>query len=174
METREPLVIQTELSKVFLRQLTLADAFPLFELIKRNHDHLRRWSEETIRKYPDLASVERSFHSPPNPSKLRFGIWEERRLAGTVNLMPRDREAEVGYWLGKEFCGRGIGTCSVEAFILYAFKCLEYDRIFAIVQRGNGKSQILLLRTGFSLHDENERGLRFVRHRPPAGLLRAG
>ena len=42
------------------------------------------------------------------------------------------RSAEIGYWLGQEFWGRGITTAAVRALTRYGFETLNLTRIFAV------------------------------------------
>jgi ribosomal-protein-alanine N-acetyltransferase len=62
-----------------------------------------------------------------------FGIIVDGEAAGNVSLMPgKDIErttAEIGYWLGRPFWGRGIATEAVRAATLYAFDQLGMHRV---------------------------------------------
>src|SRR5512142_1610353 len=57
--------------------------------------------------------------------RTRWVIAVGDELAGSIGVTPREREerctAEIGYWLGEPFWGRGIMTEAVGALTDYAF-----------------------------------------------------
>ncbi len=170
METLEPLVIQTQIPNLTLRQLRPPDAFPILALVRRNIDHLRTLGDEKPRELRDIAIIEHRF-SIEHPTKKHLGIWSDLRLIGAISLVKTlPVEAEVGYWLGKEHCGRGFATIAVEALVSHAFAHMGLGRIFAIVRKGNEKSRKVLLRAGFSLASSHGDGFRFVRNNTFCGL----
>lgn len=57
--------------------------------------------------------------------------------------------AELGYWLGEPFWGRGIMSDAVRMFTSWAFEHLEVHRIFASVFDGNEASVRVLEKAGF-------------------------
>ena len=59
--------------------------------------------------------------------------------------------AEMGYWLGEEYWGRGIMTCAVSAFAGYAFSTFALSRVFACVFEWNRASARVLEKSGFVL-----------------------
>ena len=61
------------------------------------------------------------------------------------------RSAEVGYWLGREFWGRGLATETVRALTDYAFATYDLARIYALVFAWNPASARVLEKTGFTL-----------------------
>src|SRR5579862_5644344 len=65
-----------------------------------------------------------------------FGIFVEGEYAGNVGLSPghdiERRTAEIGYFLGRAFWGRGIMTEAVRAATLHAFDTLDMHRVFAV------------------------------------------
>ena len=60
------------------------------------------------------------------------------------------RTAEIGYWLGAAYRGRGIMTAVVRAFVQWAFDTFEQiGRVEAGVFGWNGGSQAVLRKAGF-------------------------
>jgi ribosomal-protein-alanine N-acetyltransferase len=57
--------------------------------------------------------------------------------------------AELGYWLGEPFWGRGIMTDAVRCFTAWTFENLEVYRIHAMVFAGNRASARVLEKAGF-------------------------
>jgi len=60
------------------------------------------------------------------------------------------RSAEIGYWLGQEFWGRGITTEALIALTDYAFSTFDLSRLYAHVFEGNGASARVLEKAGYT------------------------
>jgi [ribosomal protein S5]-alanine N-acetyltransferase len=58
---------------------------------------------------------------------------------------------EIGYWIKKEYWGRGIMTEAVRAVVSHAFQNLGLSRITAAVFHGNNASMKVLEKAGFQL-----------------------
>jgi len=58
---------------------------------------------------------------------------DDGRLLGTVGLTirPEQRSAELGYWIGLPFWGRGYCTEAARAIVDFGFTVLSIDRIHA-------------------------------------------
>lgn len=86
---------------------------------------------------------------------LSWGIFEYNELAGVISLVLQEdiyrHSAEIGYWLGKDFRGKGIMTTAVELICNYAFSELNIIRLFAPVFETNKASEKVLLKNGFIL-----------------------
>jgi RimJ/RimL family protein N-acetyltransferase len=61
------------------------------------------------------------------------------------------RSAEIGYWLGEPYWGRGIATDAVRALTEWAFSNFDLCRLYANVFEGNRASARVLEKTGFTL-----------------------
>ena len=57
--------------------------------------------------------------------------------------------AEIGYWLGEPYWGRGIGSAAVEKLVQHGFHKLNLMRIQAAVFSYNEPSIHVLLKNGF-------------------------
>lgn len=58
--------------------------------------------------------------------------------------------AEVGYWLGEPYWGRGLMTSAVEAFTEFAFREYKLRRLFAQVLAWNPASMRVLEKSGYA------------------------
>ena len=58
--------------------------------------------------------------------------------------------AELGYWLGEEYWGRGIATAAIRRICEYGFGDLGLVRIFALPMGHNVASQRVLEKAGFN------------------------
>jgi ribosomal-protein-alanine N-acetyltransferase len=77
--------------------------------------------------------------------------------------------ATSGFYLAREYWGRGIATEAGRAFIEFGFTQLHLRRIVAAVKVGNAASVSVLQKLGFVLV-QTERGVRsFHHHELPHG-----
>ncbi len=85
-----------------------------------------------------------------------FAVVVSGRIAGGIGYTPgTDVErvgAEVGYWLGPGFWGRGIGTAALRAVTDHAFRAdRDLCRLFAVPFAGNMASARILEHVGYRL-----------------------
>ena len=75
-------------------------------------------------------------HVRRDPRPRRFGIVVDGEAVGTIGLVPGDdiarATAEIGYWLGRPYRGRGIATEAVRAVTRHAHATLGMHRVFAV------------------------------------------
>ena len=65
------------------------------------------------------------------------------------------REAEVGYWIGKPYWGRGLIPEAVNVLLARGFRELHLDAVWCIYYDGNRKSKRVAEKCGFSYHHTN-------------------
>ena len=64
-------------------------------------------------------------------------------LAGTIGIKDIDyvnKKADIGYWIGKQYQGKGIATECVKLVVNYAFDELKLEEILAYVFPDNNSS----------------------------------
>jgi RimJ/RimL family protein N-acetyltransferase len=88
--------------------------------------------------------------------QTNFAIEVDGRVAGGIGyVLHSDVErvgAEVGYWLGVPFWGRGIVTAAVRAITVYAFATHpELERLYAVPFLTNPASARVLEKAGYRL-----------------------
>src|SRR6266542_4254000 len=71
-------------------------------------------------------------------------------VAGNIVCFEQLGEREVGYWLGKEYWGRGIATRALEQFL----KQIETRPLYAHVAKHNIGSRRVLEKCGFTVSGE--------------------
>jgi RimJ/RimL family protein N-acetyltransferase len=67
----------------------------------------------------------------------------------TVQPDVAHRSAEIGYWLGEKFWGRGIATEALKAVTEYAFANYDLCRLYAHVFDWNPASARVLEKAGY-------------------------
>jgi RimJ/RimL family protein N-acetyltransferase len=72
-------------------------------------------------------------------------------VAGNIVCFEQLGEREVGYWLGKEYWGKGIATQALEEFL----KAIETRPLYAHVAKHNIGSRRVLEKCGFTIAGED-------------------
>lgn len=157
------LVIKTRQRGLTLSLLAWPDAERYYDLLREDRAHLSQFGDLTSKKYPTLESVRDSIVNPPNPRKLRFGIWDRGVFVGMVGLTPRGHGVcETGGWTGKRFCNLGYGSATRRSLAKYALHHLGFRRVIAKTHPGNVPSKNMLLKAGFRLVRRTKKSHYFV------------
>lgn len=83
-------------------------------------------------------------------SSLNFAIDISGEVVGGIGLNKIEgHEAELGYWLGEKYWGKGVMTAAVKALTEYVFKTLPLRRIYAEVFPFNKASAKVLQKAGY-------------------------
>ena len=94
-------------------------------------------------------------HASAATPETQFAIDAEGEAVGGVGVfLQQDVErysAEIGYWIGEGFWGRGLATAVVRGFTDYAFDTFELCRIYANVFEWNPASCRVLEKAGYVL-----------------------
>lgn len=76
-------------------------------------------------------------------------------FVGSIGLAPqtgwKSHAAEIGYWLGEDYWGRGIATAALQQMTQYALHALHYKKLFAPVLAPNNASMRVLQKCGYVL-----------------------
>lgn len=143
-----------------LSLLEIKDAEKLFDLINRNRDHIGEWL-----KFPSITLKEDDSKTFIERTRIRYakdegywlGVWNGDELAGSIGYLYVDQEnkkTEIGYWLGKEYEGKGIITKSIKVLIDYAFNELQLHKIEIGAARDNIRSRAIPEKLGFKREGE--------------------
>lgn len=92
------------------------------------------------------------FTNQQNPPR-NLAIATDEEVIGGIGLRLHDDvhrcTAEVGYWLGEEYWGRGIATEALRVFTDYCFSTFALTRIYAGVFERNLASMRVLEKAGY-------------------------
>lgn len=84
-----------------------------------------------------------------------FAIEYNGQMVGSIGISLREGNerftGEIGYWLGREFRGKGIMQQVIPDFCRYCFQTFGLKRIEAIVFAPNEASKKVLEKSGFQL-----------------------
>lgn len=87
------------------------------------------------------------------PANTNFAIVVNDKAVGGIGAHFHGdvykKSAEIGYWIGENYWGKGIATEAVRRFVLFLFDNFEINRIFARVFGWNRSSARVLEKNGF-------------------------
>lgn len=138
-----------------IRKWTLEDAPALAVILSNKHilDNLRDGLPYPYTK-ADAESFISSMLAADAGAAFSFAVIEDGALAGCVGIFRgqniHSRTAELGYYLGEPFWGKGIGTCAVRQACGYVFAHTDILRIFAQTFAENAASIRVLEKAGFA------------------------
>jgi RimJ/RimL family protein N-acetyltransferase len=84
-------------------------------------------------------------------SVIKQTIVLEGRVAGNVVCFEQSGKALVGYWIGKEYWGRGVATKALSEFL----DRVQARPLYAHVAKSNRASIRVLEKCGFEISDED-------------------
>ena len=87
-----------------------------------------------------------------NPSNIIKTIVVGEQVAGDIGSWEMDGERDVGYWIGREFWGRGIATRALAAFL----EQVSARPLYAHVVKHNHGSRRVLEKCGFAVCGEDD------------------
>lgn len=113
--------------------LNLRDRFP--------HPYTRSDAEKFIQRLSGIVP------------ETNFAIDVNGEAVGGIGLELHDDvercSAEIGYWLGEPYWGRGITTAAVMALTDYAFNEFKLTRVYAVPYARNAASIKVLEKAGY-------------------------
>jgi [ribosomal protein S5]-alanine N-acetyltransferase len=134
--------------KISIRPPRLSDAQSVYYHI--NDKSVVRWTVHIPHPYPRYASlkyIKSCMKTWDAGTQYLFVIVrnDTDKAIGMVDIMHVDakhRHAELGYWLGRAYWGRGVMTEAVRLGLSYAFGTLRLHRVYGkcfAENRGSGR-----------------------------------
>jgi ribosomal-protein-serine acetyltransferase len=128
----------------------------LASLVKDNIEHLRTY----LPNVAELASTQDAeAHLEATGERAKKGevyewhLFSDATLCGAIRVKDIDhfdRKAQVGYFIGSHFQGKGIVTSSVRAVLAYCFESLDLNRVELRCAAANEQSMRVAERLGFT------------------------
>jgi RimJ/RimL family protein N-acetyltransferase len=95
--------------------------------------------------------------------ETNFAVTVGGEAVGGIGITLQDdvsrRSAEIGYWLGRAYWGRGIATAAVRALTDWAFAHFDLCRLYAGVFEWNPASARVLEKAGYVLEGRLRRSV---------------
>ncbi|HOF88695.1 MAG TPA: GNAT family protein, partial [Armatimonadota bacterium] len=137
-----------------LRLLLPHYAEEIFALVEQNREHLR-WMTftEHTRGVEDIqAFVRHTLRELAEGTGHHWAIACRGRLVGIIaagGINTHSQTVEIGYWLAKEFAGKGLMTHAGRAMLTYLFTTVGLNRLGIRCDVRNTRSRALAERLGF-------------------------
>ena len=138
-----------------LTPIELQDADELFGLTNGNRDYLRQWLPwlDSIKRVEDTRAFIRAAQAQSAQNNgTQLAIREGRAILGIVGhhqIDWRNRLTSLGYWVGRDYQGRGVVTTACRAVVTHAFTEARINRVEIRCAVGNHKSRAIPQRLGF-------------------------
>jgi [ribosomal protein S5]-alanine N-acetyltransferase len=148
-------------SRVLLRAPRPADYLAWKTLRKESRAFLKpfepRWTEADLGHRVYQARLRRGREEAKAGTDYTFFIFlregNREKLVGGITLSNVRRRAaqfaNLGYWMGQEFAGKGLMTEAVGLVVAYGFDSLQLHRIHAAFLPHNMASRRVLEKNGF-------------------------
>lgn len=105
------------------------------------------YTENDARNFIEFANKDTPVHI--------FAIDISGEAVGGIGIHPKEdihrKNAELGYWLGEPFWGKGIMSKAVKAIVNFGFNTYSIERIYATAFSSNIASQKVLEKNNFLL-----------------------
>jgi ribosomal-protein-alanine N-acetyltransferase len=139
------------------RILHPSDAGPMNNAYLRNREHLAPWEPKRTDDFFTVAGqssiIESKLASYEAGSEVPWVLLDKNRVIGAITLtgivLGPFRSAHVGYWVDREYTGRGTGFAALTHVLAVARDGLGLHRIQAATLVHNAGSQKILQRAGF-------------------------
>jgi [ribosomal protein S5]-alanine N-acetyltransferase len=146
---RYPCPVRLQLLHCVVRSLQVADA----SSIAKHGNNRNVWMNLTDR-FPHPYTVMAALKWITSPeSETSFAIDVDGVAVGAIGVTlqpsPKHHSAEIGYWLGESYWGRGIASEALRALTDYAFEEYNLVRIYAHVFESNPASMRVLEKCGY-------------------------
>ncbi|WP_435353175.1 GNAT family N-acetyltransferase [Emticicia sp. SJ17W-69] len=133
-----------------LRQWQIGDEKSLSE----NANNYKVWRNlKDIFPYPYTLSDAYEWIKIAADSHTNFAIEVKGKAVGGIGILLKDdiykKNAEIGYWLGESYWGKGIISSAIDEIVSYTFNKYDINRIYAGVFEYNLASMRVLEKAGF-------------------------
>jgi len=155
MKNKSPYILKID-SDISLRVRTKDEALELFNLVQENKKHLSKflvWVEYTKSVSDSKDFIVKKLKEFTDGKSCDFGIYFKEEIIGSAGLIKIDKEnktGEIGYWISKNYEGRGIVTNVVKKLIEISKKKYKLHRIEIQMLTENKKSRAVPERLGFT------------------------
>lgn len=149
-------LISSTLPDISLLPTRPEHASALAALVRENREHLQTYLPAVLQL--DCVEAARAYlraagARAASGEVLEWHVFSGTVLCGSIRLKEidaADRKAKMGYYLSRQFQGRGIASASVCAVLAHAFGALQLNRIELQCAAGNQASMALAGRLGFA------------------------
>jgi ribosomal-protein-serine acetyltransferase len=143
---------------IYLRLTSLDDALTLYDIVHENREHLKpyqRWARNATPESIE-AAIQEAIENTAKGTWLQYRIMLRHEAAsdkiiGTLTFYDHDeasRIVKLGYWLTKEYEGRGYVSTAVKSLLQYGFEHWNLNKVLLEIAPGNERSVKVAQRLG--------------------------
>lgn len=142
---------------LLLRTLQPDDAEELFKAVDASREHLRPWLpwvDMTRKPEHSLQFIQQSRTRQQNQEGITLGIIYNQKIIGSVGMHDWDhnlKKAQLGYWIAKDYEGKGIVNAGLKSFIDFLFNKAGLNKVEIQFIVANKKSAAVAERIGFKV-----------------------
>lgn len=142
---------------LLLRSYQLEDAPELFKAVDNSRAHLRKWLawvDSTTRPEHSQQFIQQSLTAQNKQEALALGIFYKQELIGGIGMHAWDhhlKKAQIGYWIKKEFEGKGIVSSCLVRFVDFLFDKVGLNKIEVQFLTDNTRSAQVAERLGCTI-----------------------
>jgi ribosomal-protein-serine acetyltransferase len=141
--------------EITIRPLSKGDAEELYNSIEYNRDYLREWCpwlDDNTSINDSLSFIDYATEENIKGTSLILGIFNGTNVIGVLSLddiNASPNQAEIDYWLHKDYQGKGIMTWAGSKIIYYGFNNLNLTKIILHSGTENEGSNKIAIKLGF-------------------------
>lgn len=143
--------------ELLLRTLQPVDAQELFSVVQASREHLRKWLpwvDMTTNAEHSMQFIHQSIVNQNNQSAMVLAVTYKQQIIGTIGMHDWDHglnKAQLGYWIAKDFEGKGIMNNCLKGFISFLFGKVGLNKIEIQFIVSNKRSAAVAEKLGFKI-----------------------
>ena len=143
--------------ELLLRSFEPEDAQELFRVVEASREHLRPWLpwvDMSTKPEHSLQFIQQSKTQQHNQVGIALGIIYNRHIIGSMGMHNWDhtlKKAQLGYWITKEYEGKGIIQKCLAAFIDFLFNKAGLNKVEIHFMVNNHRSARVAEQAGFKV-----------------------
>jgi len=160
--------------KIILRKPRMSDVNPMLSLV--TDPHISQW----LHLPPFFGERDAAHHIRiwlqdwNNEWAYHYSILRKGQFVGMIAVEPRDTpRAELGYWIGGKFSGKGFATEAALLLTSASFKKLPIRELYAQVSQENTASRRILQKIGMNVYKKETDELEYALKKSDYRKLRA-
>jgi ribosomal-protein-serine acetyltransferase len=142
---------------LLLRSFEPEDAQELFRVVEASREHLRPWLpwvDMSTKPEHSLQFIQQSKIQQRNQEGISLGIIYNHHIIGSMGMHNWDhtlKKAQLGYWVAKEYEGKGIIQKCLAAFVDFLFNKAGLNKVEIHFMVNNQRSARVAEQAGFKV-----------------------
>lgn len=137
---------------------SFALAKKIFQTVDKNREHLKIWLDwvDTTKKIEDSFQFLQDLDNKSKKEKkeIGYGIYIKNIYVGNISIFDLDlyhKKGELGYWISKDYAGKGYTTEAVSILEKEYFENVKLNRIQIRCSEKNIASSKVAIKCGYKL-----------------------